>query len=63
MAYRKRTLRKMYPTARKLAKLIGEVQSVGKRLNNLIAEIESLEGDSRALKNHRCDKTEYEIVP
>ena len=49
MAYRKRTLRTMSPTARKVARLIGELDSVSKRLKNLVPDIQRLDLDSRAL--------------
>ena len=49
MAYRKRTLRSMLPVTRKLARLIGEQESVARRFKNLIPEISRLELDSRAL--------------
>lgn len=51
MTYRKRTLRIMSPTARKVARLIGELQSVANRLKNLIPDIQSLDLDSKALAN------------
>jgi hypothetical protein len=54
MAYGKRTLRKMAPVSRRLAKLIGEQQSVARKMKNLLPEIQRLEADSRALKNHSC---------
>lgn len=53
MAYRKRTLRSMSPTARKVARLIGELDSVARRLKNIIPDIQRLELDSRALTNAR----------
>jgi len=49
MAYRKSTLRSMSPVTRKVARLIGEQESVAKRFKNLIPEIQRLELDSRAL--------------
>ena len=49
MAYRKRTLRTMSPTARKVARLVGELESVSKRLKNLIPDLQRLELDSKAL--------------
>ncbi len=49
MAYKKKTLRIMSPTARKVARLIGEQESIAKRLKNLIPELQSLEMDSKAL--------------
>lgn len=49
MAYRKRTLRTMSPTARKVARLTGELESVSRRLKNLIPDLQRLELDSAAL--------------
>ena len=49
MAYRKKTLRSMSPTTRKVARLIGELDSVTRRLKNLIPDIQRLEADSQAL--------------
>ena len=54
MAYRKKTLRTMSPTARKVARLAGELDSVSRRLKNLIPELQSLELDSQALKNAKA---------
>jgi len=51
MAYRKRTLRTMSPTTRKVARLIGELESVCRRLKNLIPDLQKLEADSQALYN------------
>ena len=50
MAFRKKTLRIMSPTARKVARLIGEQESVAKRLKNLIPDIQRLDLDSKALE-------------
>jgi len=50
MAYRKKTLRKMSPTARKVARLAGELDSVSRRLKNFIPELQQLDLDSQALK-------------
>jgi hypothetical protein len=50
MAYRKRTLRTMSPTARKVARLIGEQVSIALRLKNLIPDLQRLDLDSRALE-------------
>ena len=47
--YRKRMLRRMAPTTRKLAKLAGELESMRRRLMNLVEEVSRLELDSRAL--------------
>jgi len=49
MAYRKKTLRTMSPTARKVARLTGELESVSRRLKNLIPDLQRLDLDSRAL--------------
>lgn len=50
MALKKKTLRKMSPTARKVARLAGEAQSVGRRLINLLPLLQSLDLDSQALQ-------------
>ena len=39
----------MSPTARKVARLAGEAESVARRLKNLIPELQQLEFDSKAL--------------
>jgi len=51
MTYRKKTLRIMSPTARKVARLTGELDSVSRRLKNLIPDIQRLDLDSKALFN------------
>ena len=51
MAYQKKTLRSMLPTTRKVARLIGELESVARRLKNLIPELQEMELESIALKN------------
>ena len=48
MAYRRKTLRRLTPEARKLAKLIGELESVSRRLKSLVPVVERLEVDVRA---------------
>mgnify|MGYP001567439473 CR=1 FL=1 len=53
MAYRKKTLRTMSPAARKVARLAGELDSIARRLKNLIPELQHLELDSMALANAR----------
>ena len=53
MAFKKRTLRTMSPTARKVARLIGEQESVAKRLKNLIPDLQQLDADSKALATAR----------
>jgi hypothetical protein len=54
MAFRKKTLRTMSPTARKVARLTGELESVARRLKNLIPELQRLDLDSQALGNARA---------
>ncbi len=49
MAFRKRTLRTMSPTARKVARLAGELDSVANRLKNLIPELQCLDSDSKVM--------------
>lgn len=56
MTYRKKTLRSMSPTARKVARLIGEQDSISRRLKNLIPELQRLDLDSQALKNSQFPK-------
>jgi len=47
---RKKTLRRLSPVARKVARLAGEADSIGRRLKNMVAEIQELEGAREALK-------------
>ena len=55
MAYRKRTLRIMSPTARKVARLIGELESVSRRLKNLVPEFQILDFNTRALQGAKSE--------
>jgi len=41
----------MSPTTRKVARLIGELSSIERRLKNLLPEIKSIEFESQALRN------------
>ncbi len=43
MAYRRKTLRQMPEHTRKLARLIGELESVSRRLKNELVKIEDIE--------------------
>ena len=62
MAYRKSTLRSMSPVTRKVARLIGEQDSVARRLKNLVPELQRLELDSQALATARqLVKPEHEL--
>jgi len=64
MAYRKKTIRKMSPTARKVARLAGELDSVSRRLKNLIPELQQLDLDSQALAHAKGKPdTEYHGYP
>ena len=49
MTFRKKTLRTMSPTARKVARLAGEAGSLATRLKNLVPNLQQLDADSRAL--------------
>ncbi len=49
MVMRKKTLRRLSPVARKVARLAGEADSIGRRLKNMVVEIQRLEADSQAL--------------
>jgi len=51
MAYRKKTLRSMLPATRKVARLAGELDSVSRRLKNLIPDLQRLELDATAMRN------------
>ena len=51
MVMRKKTLRRLSPVARKVARLAGEADSLGRRLKNLVPEIQRLELDAKALHN------------
>jgi len=59
MALRKKTLRTMSPVARKVARLIGEQESIARRLKNLLPEIQQLEMDSRALASVKQLNSEF----
>lgn len=53
MAYRKKTLRSMSPTTRKVARLIGELDSIGRRLKNVLPEIRDAEFTGIARKKRQ----------
>jgi hypothetical protein len=57
MAYRKKTLRVMSPTARKVARLIGELDSVSRRLKHLIPELQELDFERKALRTAKAGLT------
>lgn len=56
MAYRKKTLRTMSPTARKVARLAGELESVSRRLKNLVPDLQRLDLESQALAHAKGQK-------
>lgn len=49
MAYRKKTLRQLNPTARKLGKAIGELQSTVNKLKNIIDDVNMQEAEVKRL--------------
>ena len=53
MAYRRKSLRSMSPTTRKVARLIGELGSIERRLKNILPEIKNIEFESQALQNSK----------
>ena len=55
MAYRKSTLRQISLVTRKVAKLIGEAQSVSRRLKLLLPEIQELEAKDIERKEQAVD--------
>ncbi len=48
MPYRKRTLRRLTPEARKLARLVGGLEGLATRLKNLVPVMQTLEMLARA---------------
>lgn len=48
MGMRKRTLRSMTPEARKLARLVGELESATRRIKNMLPNIQVMEMWARA---------------
>jgi hypothetical protein len=51
----------MSPTARKVARLTGELESVATRLKNLLPELQSLDLDSQALQTAKQPREELVI--
>jgi hypothetical protein len=62
MAYKKKTLRRMSPTARKVARLAGECESIARRLKNLIPELQRLDLDAKALETAKQSNIERESL-
>ena len=54
MPYRKRTLRRMTPQARRLARLADELESVRRRLKALVPVLQDLETWERAEEKRRA---------
>ena len=50
MAYRKQTLRRLQPFSRKLARLANDVDSLRRRLRNLVDEAQQLELEASATR-------------
>lgn len=48
--YQKRTLRRMKPTARKVAELANEAELLARRLQRMVEEVTALEFDSEELE-------------
>jgi len=57
--YKSKTLRRMQPTTRRYARLINELESVLRRLDNLKPEIARLELDASALFNATRQDTKH----
>ena len=53
MAYRRKTIRRLTPNARKLAHLANELDSVHRRLKNLVVEVDRVEGHLDAHLKHQ----------
>lgn len=60
MAFRKKTLRTMSPTARKVARLAGELSSCTTRLKNLMPLLQELDRDAQALEKAKDTTREGE---
>ncbi len=58
MGMRKRTLRRLTPEARKLARLTNELESVATRLKNLVATVQDLEMWEKANQKRQASKEE-----
>ena len=58
MSYRKSTMRKMYPVARKLAKLENQLDGISRKIKNLIPQVEKVEFEARALRNAKAQRQE-----
>jgi len=62
MTFRKKTLRTMSPTARKVARLAGEAESVARRLKNLTPEFQRLDLDAKALETAKQSSIDQEAL-
>ena len=54
MSYRKKTMRKMYPVARKLARLENSLDGISRKIRNLVPQVERVEFEARALRNAKA---------
>jgi prefoldin subunit 5 len=60
MAYKKKTLRQLNPTARKLGKAIGELQSTLNKLKNIIDNVNIMEAEVTRLTHSLSFMTQEE---
>ena len=58
MAYKKGTIRRMTPEARKLAKMVNELDSVQRRLKNYVEVVRELELWAKSAQNRAKAETE-----
>lgn len=59
MAYRSKTIRRMPPKTRKLARLIGDLDSVSRRLKNMLPEIQTAEMFERAEAKRKAQQKHH----
>ena len=57
MAYRKKTLRRMLPQTRELARILDDLESGVKKLKRRLEEVAELEMKAKALDRHSCQET------
>ena len=57
MPYRKKTLRRMLPQTRELARILDDLESGVKKMKRRLEEVAELEMKARALDRHSCQET------
>ena len=57
MPYRRKTLRRMLPQTRELARILDDLESGVKKLKRRLEEVAELEMKARALDRHSCQET------